>query len=90
MRSILLEDLTGYYSLPFSGEPFEGDVIKLDPQSFGILFNQYSRTTEDKFREKLERMDEWFYDKPYRVQQGWLRYITQWMQKDLDTTEAVV
>jgi len=72
----------GYYTFPFSGEGFEGDVIQLDREAMRVLFQTYTVSGEHKFREGLERMDEWFFDKPYRVQQKWLQYVVKWLQKE--------
>lgn len=78
-----LNDLTGYYTLPWSGEPFEGEVIQLDKQSFNILFQNYSGGMDEwRFRQKLEKYDEWFADKPLKVYENWLKYIIDWMEKD--------
>lgn len=78
-----LNALTGYYTLPFSGEDFDGDVIKLDAKSFNILFqNFHSNGSEWAFREKLIKYDKWFYNKPYKVTENWLKYIIEWLQKE--------
>jgi len=73
---------SGYYTLPCTKEPFLADVIKLSGPEFNAFFQEYSDGNEDRFRAKLEKMDEWFYDKPYRVQQGWMGYVTKWLLKE--------
>ena len=78
-----LNDLQGYYSLPYSGDPFEGKVIQLDKQAFDLLFQNYSNgQDEGRFRDKLERYDLWLHDKPYKVTENWLCMICKWMEKD--------
>jgi hypothetical protein len=75
------DEFEGYYTMPCTREPFEGEVIKLDGQSFNILFQNYSDGDEFKFREKLENMDEWLSNKPYKITANWLNYIVKWLQK---------
>lgn len=72
----------GYYTFPFSGESYEGDVIKLHREELRVLYQTYSHNGEDAFRRTLDRFDGWFFDKPYKVQQKWLQYITRWLQKE--------
>lgn len=72
----------GYYTLPFTWEPFEGEVIELDKEAMNVLFQHYSDGNEYKFRQTLERYDEWFFDKPYKVASKWLTYITKWLQTE--------
>jgi hypothetical protein len=79
-QSKIIEESTGYYTLPCTKEPFDGDVIKLSGDEFYLFFQRYSQTDEHKFREKLDRMDEWFFDKPHKVQVKWMDYVLKWLQ----------
>ena len=72
----------GYYTFPFSGEPYEGDGIKLHKEEVRVLYQTYIQTSEEAFRRKLDRFDEWFFDKPHKVQLKWMQYITKWLQKE--------
>ncbi len=82
-QSSILDELSGYYTLPCSREPFEGAVIKLSGDEFYVMFQKYSNgRTENKFRDKLEKLDTWFYDKPVRVYNNYLHYVTTWLQKE--------
>jgi len=78
----IAEQYKGYYTLPFSWEGFEGDVIKLDAESLNILYQNYSNVDEYKFREKLRRYDSWFFDKPYNVTKNWLQHVIKWLEKE--------
>ena len=75
----LLEPYKGYYSFPFSGEPYEGEIINLNEEECRIFFHIEGSGDEYKFREKLHRMDEWFYDKPYNVQVNWKKHVAKWL-----------
>lgn len=77
----LFEENTGYYTLPCAKEPYEGQVLKLTGDEFYLLFQRYSETTEQGFRDKLDRIDSWFIDKPYRVQENCLSYLPKWLIK---------
>ena len=77
-----LDDIRGPYSLPCSFEAFDGEVIKLSGHEFALFFNKYSFEDEYAFRERLECMDYWLRDKPYRISSNWLKYITQWLTRD--------
>lgn len=82
-KSRILEETTGYYTLPCSREPFEGEVIKLSGDEFYVMFQKYSVNGDEfKFRENLEKKDYWLSTKPTRVYNGWLRYVTRWLQKE--------
>lgn len=81
----LQENLSGYYTLPFSGEGFEGEVIKLDREGFGLLYNQYGwmHSSEHDFRERLHKMDEWFVQASGRAQQNYVNLVTRFLHKDM-------
>lgn len=79
-KNKVIEDCSGYYTLPCSKEPFYGEVIKLTGHEFYVFFQKYSQTDEDTFRGRLERMDDWLADKPHRVQINWLNYVPNWLQ----------
>lgn len=79
-KNTIIEDCSGYYTLPCAKQPFEGDVIKLSGDEFYVMFQRYSDNTEEAFRERLERMDEWFHDKDYCVQKNWINYIMKWLK----------
>ena len=81
-QSDLIENTTGYYTMPCAKEPFDGEVIQLTGDEFYVFFQKYSTVDEHNFREKLARMDEWFFDKPYKVTRNWLSYITKWLEKE--------
>ncbi len=81
-KSSIIEDCEGYYVMPCSREPFNGDVIKLTGDDFYVLFQRFSLVDEYKFRDRLGRMDEWFYDKPYKVQKNHINYITKWLANE--------
>ena len=74
-KNKVIEDCSGYYTLPCAKEPFEGEVIKLSGDEFYVMFQKYG-IDEFAFRDKLERFDQWFHDKPTRVQQAWLKILT--------------
>lgn len=77
----IIEETTGYYTLPCSRDPFDGKVVKLSGDEFYLFFQLYSETSEYDFREKLERIDEWFLDKPYKVQSKYVEYLPKWLKK---------
>ena len=78
------EEANDYYSIPNTKEGFKGDVIELNGEEFNLFFQKYSNgLTEYRFRDKLERMDNWLSDKPYKVTQNWINYIPQWLQNNL-------
>jgi len=72
----------GYYTFPFSGEPYEGDVIQLHKEQMRVLYQTYAFNGEDRFRDKLDRYDKWLFDKPHKVQERWLNYITKWLTEE--------
>lgn len=78
-----IDDITdkyaGYYSFEFSGEPFEGAVIKTNPKETQVLFGIEGSGDEYKFRERLIKMDDWFSAAPYKVQQNHMRYVVKWL-----------
>jgi len=71
-----------YYSLPCTKEPFDGQVIKLTGEDFDYLFQNYTQTSEDKFREKLSRMDDWLSTKHYKLyaNNNWVNWVIKWLQ----------
>jgi len=77
----LVEEHFGYYTFPFSGEGFNGNVIELDGDSCRVYFNTEGSGDEAKFRAKLERIDEWFTTKPYKVQKRWQELTMNWLAK---------
>ena len=79
-KEALDEELNGYYSIDNSKQPFIGNVIELTGEEFNAYFQRFcDGRAEYQFREKLEKMDEWFYDKPYKVQKNWMNYIAKWL-----------
>lgn len=86
----ILDRYKGYYTLPFSGDGFEGEVIKLDPESFNILYQRFCEHDEHRFRTKLEKMDDWFFDKPYKVYSNWLTHILKWMERENEKTKRPI
>lgn len=80
----IIEESTGYYTLPCTKEPFNGDVIKLSGDEFYILYQRFSYVDEGKFRDKLHSMDEWMFNKPYRVQAKWIEYVPKWLKGKRD------
>lgn len=79
MKKHEIEQNFGYYSFPYSGEPFNGTVVNLTKDEFKIFFEHEGNGDERKFRERLERMDNWFVNKPYKVQQQWPHLIAKWI-----------
>ncbi len=79
-----IEEAKGHYSFPFSGNSFEGKVIKLDKESFNLFFQTCSDGDEGKFCEKLERMDMWFEDKPHKVyaDNKWITLVAKWLKRE--------
>lgn len=77
----IIKDLTGYYSFECSDEGFEGEFINLTPEEFKVFFNMEGKGDEFKFRERLEKMDQWFHGKPYKVQKDALVYVAKWLVK---------
>jgi hypothetical protein len=77
----ILEAYTGYYTFPFSGEPFNGTVINLNPDECKIFFQMEGKGDEHKFRERLLSMDNWFTNKPYSVQQNWAKHVAKWLRQ---------
>lgn len=79
----VIEELSDYYSIPIQKDAFNGNVIKLSGEEFNAFYQNYHNGRDAySFREKLHKMDEWFFDKPYKVQQNWMNYIARWMSKD--------
>ena len=66
-----IEDLNGHYFIPNSKQPYKGDVIKLSSEEFNAYFQRFSGGMDEyRFRDKLDNMDAWLYDKPYRIVTG--------------------
>lgn len=77
----IIEKYTGYYTVPFSFEPFEGQVICYNGDELNVLFQRFWDGDEYSFREKLHKMDEWFVSKPPHIQDRWERYVPEWLQR---------
>lgn len=73
-----------YYNFLFSGEPFAGAVINLDPDAFNLLFQTYSNGDERKFREMIANRDDWYSTQSYSIQRNWLPQTTKWLQKNMN------
>lgn len=78
----IIEEANGHYQFDFSDEPFDGVVIKMDAERCRFYFHWEGRGDEYKFRERLQRMDDWFTTKPYHVQQKWEGYVAKWLRGD--------
>lgn len=81
-KEAIKDKLSGYYTVPSSGEGFKGDIIEYSGDEFTLLLNEFCFYSEDRLRDKLESMDAWLYDKPLRVQQNWIKYIPKWLNND--------
>ena len=79
----IIETYTGYYSLTddFSGEGFEGENFELNADECKVFFGMEGSGDEHRFREKLNKMDEWFIGKPYKIKQNALNYVAKWLRK---------
>ena len=75
----LIKDAYSYYSFDFSDEGFEGVVINLPPDLCRAFYHLEGSGDEDKFRRRLEKMDEWFQTKPYAVQKNWAVLVKKWL-----------
>ena len=71
-----------YYAFEFSGEPYEGTHFELDPKECQAMFQLEGRGDEYKFRERLEKMDNWFEGKSYKVQKDALNYVAKWLRDE--------
>lgn len=78
----LIDEHFGYYTFPFSGEGFNGNIIELDGDSCRVYFNTEGSGDEAKFRRRMEKMDEWLTTKPYKVQKRWQELVMNWLRKE--------
>ncbi len=81
-RKKVYDECNDYYSIGCTKDAYEGEIIKLNGEEFNIYYQKYGNgRTEYQFRDKLDAMDYWLSDKPYRVTQNWMKYIPQWLNK---------
>ena len=79
------EEANDYYSIPNSKEGYAGEVIELSGEEFNVYYQKFGYgRTENQFRDKLDKMDEWFFDKPHRVQQYWIKYLPTWFKGEIN------
>lgn len=71
------------FPFAFSGEGFDGVVIKLDGDAFNLWFQEYSfNGDEDKFRAIIKKRDDWYSIQPYKTHKNWLDDTTKWLLKN--------
>jgi hypothetical protein len=81
-RQEVYEECNDYYSIPNSKEGFAGDVININGEEFNVLFQKLGAGRDEFwFREKIEKIDQWLSDKPYKVTQHWQKYLPQWIRR---------
>lgn len=76
------ELIDGYYSFPFSGDGFKGQIIDYRGSEFNALFQVYSDGHENKFRNWFERYDDWLATNAHpKVQANWEFYVNKALLK---------